>query len=476
MVDDNRRTPPPGMNPDLFFGNAWYNEEDNMTLAAQERRRQQQEENPSHKGGDSGTRLKHGTQGTRPSPKIRGDQPQNAQPFITGATQSSARNPDQSPSNSEKAITRDMLNKQLIQAVKDGDIEGVEIALARGAYVDARDTDGSTPIIIAARTENADINTQLVTMLLQNNANPNAKDKDGNTALMAASEKKNLASMGHLCEHGANINATNKEGLTALLYTQDPTRIYDDLLDYGDSLLGYEQAASFLLEHGANPAIGTDSWPTYRRASAELIRAFMAKGADINATDENGETRLLQVAGRVVTPLEATLDFNTLIECGADVNEPNNNGITPLMRVVEETVNNIDKLFDRSSEQQLDTLIQHGADVCAVSLDNKTALSIALELDNPHCISVLAAQDYTKLRDTHPEVFAAQEAALQEWAAQSPKNAEILRQAQERSAQEPEQAGIGTTERLRASGAKPVQETPELANAQTRIDNSNSLG
>lgn len=133
----------------------------------------------------------------------------------------------------------------LLNAVREGDPEGVKALLAGGANVNAQDADGWTPLMLAtvkghvevARVllgEGADIHTknsrgwtalrfavsmddtEAVRLLLEKGADVNDKDEDGNTALMQAAGEKSIESLILLLVHGADTNIKNHAGETAL--------------------------------------------------------------------------------------------------------------------------------------------------------------------------------------------------------------------------------------------------------------------
>ena len=75
----------------------------------------------------------------------------------------------------------------------------VEVLLANGADVNAKDSGGFTPLYMAARFGRTD----LVELLLGRNANVDAQDNDGQTPLFAAAEAGNDATVELLLAHNA---------------------------------------------------------------------------------------------------------------------------------------------------------------------------------------------------------------------------------------------------------------------------------
>lgn len=104
-------------------------------------------------------------------------------------------------------------------AASDGQVGVVELLLADGADVNARDTSGATPLHEAA----AEGHTAIAEMLIANGADVSAKDEDGNTPLhKAASSLHKVTSYSHraivelLIANGADVNAKNTLGWTSL--------------------------------------------------------------------------------------------------------------------------------------------------------------------------------------------------------------------------------------------------------------------
>ena len=119
-------------------------------------------------------------------------------------------------------------------AIRRGDTGDVSKALELlPELIDAPDTKGYTPIIIAAYNEKDEI----VSLLLRLGANANSQDLAGNSALMGASFKGYRKIVEILLHHGASVNLLNGQGASALTFA---------------ATFGQLEIARLLLEHGAN--------------------------------------------------------------------------------------------------------------------------------------------------------------------------------------------------------------------------------
>ena len=123
-------------------------------------------------------------------------------------------------------MTKQELNKELLENAKQGNLEKVKSSIKQGADVNAKNSYGWTALIWSAREGHLEV----VKYLIENGADIEAKDDDDWTALILSSSEGHLDIVKYLVEQGADVNAKNKWGNTALTYIKND--MLDDLIPY----------------------------------------------------------------------------------------------------------------------------------------------------------------------------------------------------------------------------------------------------
>jgi ankyrin repeat protein len=105
------------------------------------------------------------------------------------------------------------LNQSLLNATTDGAIWNIKRLVDAGADIEARDSEGMTPLLIAAWLGNR----KACVFLLERGANIEAVDSRGWTALMCAANWLKKGTLVLLFMKGAKMDTISKTGKTALM-------------------------------------------------------------------------------------------------------------------------------------------------------------------------------------------------------------------------------------------------------------------
>ena len=168
----------------------------------------------------------------------------------------------------------------LIDAAQRGQLDVVEILLAKGAAIDVRrKTDSCTALYLAAQNGHEDV----VAVLLAKEAQVDLADYLGKTPLLQAVWKGHEAVVALLLANGAHVDLAADDGTTPL-----------------------SKAA----------------W----KGTEAVVAALLSKGAQVDLADDKGRTPLFMAAMEGHEVVVATLLAN-----GAQVDKSSNSGNTPLM-------------------------------------------------------------------------------------------------------------------------------------------------
>ena len=115
-------------------------------------------------------------------------------------------------------------NTALINASSEGNTEIVEILIAKGADVNAKDSWGITALIEALTGDLCEERgyIEIAILLIKNGSDVNVVNHRGRTALMIASGKGYTDVVDLLIANGANVNAIDNNGWTALMHATSP--------------------------------------------------------------------------------------------------------------------------------------------------------------------------------------------------------------------------------------------------------------
>jgi quinoprotein dehydrogenase-associated probable ABC transporter substrate-binding protein len=180
------------------------------------------------------------------------------------------------------------------------------------ASVEAMDLQGETPLHHALMQRSP----TMVAFLIAHGADVNHRDRDGWTPLMQAAYTDDADDVRVLVKHGADPNAVSRQNFTPLGIA----------VQYGRN-----NAALALIAAGANPgtAVGGAGYTPLMLATANdepaLVRALIAKGADVNAVNSGGVTALMIAAA------DGSADMaELLLRAGANASAQTSRGDTAL--------------------------------------------------------------------------------------------------------------------------------------------------
>lgn len=231
-------------------------------------------------------------------------------------------------------------------ATTGGHLDTMRLLVAAGANAAARDNDIITPLYIAAEKGALDAVDYLLTLPeVRTGINQHANYQNGFTPVMAAAAKNHVAVIDKLAALGADLNKTDNRNRHSLFIAVEAgqTDAVRKLI-----ALGADVGKDVLSNNNKSPMIHWIEENNYREILTLLIQA----GANINATDSNGQTALHRACDYMRRD-----KILPLLQMGAEVNGLNNYGQRP----IDEFVDNYSYRNDDAPEI-IDALLSAGAD------------------------------------------------------------------------------------------------------------------
>ncbi len=230
----------------------------------------------------------------------------------------------------ENRPDQDILDKTLLDAIRDGDTTQVQHLLQQGANANARDDAGDTALMRAALY--ADV--EMMRALIESGADVHVRGQDGTAPLLRTIH--DLDKMRLLVDRGAPVDDFVMVAAASVPGSQSALEL---LLSHGGhgraavpaytalmaaALHGDLEAVKCLLDHGANVKAKTQTGFTALIAAslsgnAKVVALLLERGADPNAVCEL-ERGILQTPAGVAASMGYADCLRLLMAAGADVN------------------------------------------------------------------------------------------------------------------------------------------------------------
>lgn len=226
---------------------------------------------------------------------------------------------------------------RLVDAARRADWTSALALIDKGANVNARHADGSTPLTWAVYHDVP----AAVDRLIAAGADVNAANEYGETPLSVACQNRSTATALRLLKAGANPNVANADGETVLMAVADMGANNLDL-------------ATLLIAHGAdvNARAGSTGQTALMWAAVHgdlpVVKALLAAGADIHASTRAGSRPLHFAVQQGALPVA-----KLLLEAGADPNA------TMTVRQVDQEAQAVGEILSGVTPLWLATTIRH---------------------------------------------------------------------------------------------------------------------
>ena len=284
----------------------------------------------------------------------------------------------------------------LMLACEKGNKDAINVLLNSGSDSNIADADGDTCLHYAVRN---DCCIEVLQVIISHSADVNAANISNVTALMIACQKGNVDAINALLNAGADTNIADADGYTCLykaIGASCSKQTLQAIIDHGADVnvtdkttttalmnacqMGNEDAIDVLLHVLADiNNSDTDCYTCLHKAvsagcNKQVIQAMIDCGVDVNATSNQNKTALMWACEK------GNVDaINVLLDAGADPNVLDAEGHSCLHYGV----------LLNCSEEVLQTLIDHDADMNATNTTNITALMVACQKGNEDAINVL---------------------------------------------------------------------------------------
>jgi len=190
-----------------------------------------------------------------------------------------------------------------VRSAERGDTKALLLFFEAGIDVNARNSDGYTALMAAAKNGQLEV----LNKLLEQKANVDIQGYSGLTALMLAAENNRLSIVKTLLSRNADPNLQDNNGWTALMKavyrgnTECVVAIADRSRQEVNrgllvaALMGHKETAKALLDRGAEIDSRAEDGRTplmlaASKGNTDLVSFFLHEGADPSLTDKSGNT------------------------------------------------------------------------------------------------------------------------------------------------------------------------------------------
>jgi uncharacterized protein len=220
---------------------------------------------------------------------------------------------------------------ELLEAAGASSLAAVKAALEKGADVDARDAAGRTALMTASM----DSAIPVIQVLLQAGAGVDLQAVLGETALILAASGRGGESIELLLANRADPNIGDRDKKRPLMWLVD-TQFHRGV-DTSESIAPLVRAGARINDRDAVERTAL-IWAVMGNGTSFDVRhtvlaRLVENGADVNATDSNGETAMFSLVRYIDDALALKLGpqcIQVLVDAGADRNPINSAGQTPL--------------------------------------------------------------------------------------------------------------------------------------------------
>ncbi len=210
--------------------------------------------------------------------------------------------------------------------------------------------------------------------LLDNGADANFIYRGKSSILRLAAMKGTTEKLKILLEYGADINLVSGKNIETALYAASST--------------GELDTVTVLLNHGANPDLGSQGGnvrvgrtPLTRatqRGHIAIVNVLLAHNVDVN-----GKTSGIDATALYFVSMDSNADIlNVLLKAGASINIQQYTGLTALHIAAA-----------NGHTQTVKSLLDHGADPNVLDNNGKTSLFMALRNGNAEIVELLKAHN-----------------------------------------------------------------------------------